>query len=446
MFFAIGSFVPPGYLHDIVAIAGGDYHGLALRSDGTVTNWGRFLAQGPSFQPPAGLSNILAIAGGRDHALVVKPDGNVLAWGSNSSGQTNVPASASNVVAVSAGDAHSLALRMDGAVVQWGAIGSIPFGLSNVVSIACGDTYSLALRNTGTVAGWGSNPFPTIPAGLSNVVAIAAGYTHALALQSNGTVVAWGSGTGTNVPVGLSNVMAIAAGDYHGLALKADGAVVSWGSSGNGTSIIPPIGLADVVSLACGDEFSMALVASNTPPQPQSRTLTGPLNQDTVLSLGNLGRDPNGDSINMRILTLPASGNLYQFNSGARGSPVTETNTAVIDASDRVIFVPATDEFGAPYASFNVVANDGEDDSSPATATINIVPSPILTLTKNDPTASTVLTFSGLSNATYSIHASTNLIDWTQVGQASKPSPGQFLFVDTSATNRPLRFYRVRSP
>ena len=40
---------------------------------------------------PAGLTNIVAIAAGSDHSLALRSDGTVAAWGYNSGGQLNVP-------------------------------------------------------------------------------------------------------------------------------------------------------------------------------------------------------------------------------------------------------------------------------------------------------------------------------------------------------------------
>ena len=60
---------------------------------------------------PAGLSNVVAIAAGYYHSLALKTDGTVVAWGYNGYGQTNVPAGLSNVVAIAAGGYHSLALK-----------------------------------------------------------------------------------------------------------------------------------------------------------------------------------------------------------------------------------------------------------------------------------------------------------------------------------------------
>jgi alpha-tubulin suppressor-like RCC1 family protein len=103
---------------------------------------------------PPGLSNVVAIAVGFSHSLALKDDGTVVAWGGNWEGQATVPPGLSNVVAIAAGANHSLALKADGTVVAWGnAVGSypnygqsvVPPGLSNVKAIAAGESHSLAL-------------------------------------------------------------------------------------------------------------------------------------------------------------------------------------------------------------------------------------------------------------------------------------------------------------
>jgi len=98
---------------------------------------------------PIGLSNVVAIAAGASHSLALKRDGTLVAWGNNDAGQTAVPVNLNNVVAIAAGYQHSLALKQDGTVVAWGTnnLGQtgVPPGLSNVMSIAAGGTRSLAI-------------------------------------------------------------------------------------------------------------------------------------------------------------------------------------------------------------------------------------------------------------------------------------------------------------
>ncbi|MEI6819302.1 MAG: MBG domain-containing protein [Verrucomicrobiota bacterium] len=227
--------VPAG-LTGVVAVATGSSSSMALKSDGTVVEWGN-LGTGSA---PVGLTGVVAIARGTDHALALKSNGTVVAWGDNSAGQCNVPAGLLNVVGITGSNDTSYALKSDGTVVAWGAQPTIPDGLSGVIAIhASSDGGMVALKSDGTLVALG---FEAPPSGLSDVVAVAAGRNHRVALKSDGTVVAWGSGTtftptGSNsnlVPWNVSDVAAIAAGDDRTYAIKTDGSVVWWGN-GSGT-------------------------------------------------------------------------------------------------------------------------------------------------------------------------------------------------------------------
>ncbi len=216
---------------------------------------------------PAGLSNIVAVASGGAHALALKANGSVMAWGDNSAGQCNVPGGLSNATAIAAGGMHSLALTRSGAVVAWGANTwgecNVPAGLSNVVAVSAGcrafygGGVSLALRADGTVVAWGDNSLGqcNIPVGLGDVVAVAVGGAASLALKGDGSLVAWGTGIvpdltgwGSNIdtglisrmPPGLSNIVAISLEASCAIALRSDGTIVAWG-----TGLYPPCGWCD---------------------------------------------------------------------------------------------------------------------------------------------------------------------------------------------------------
>lgn len=211
--------VPAG-LSNVVAIAAGADHSLALTADGRLMSWGsyqptpsRFIYYSvyvPATNTPAGLSNVIAIAAGADHDLAVKNDGTIVAWGL--SGTTNVPTNLSNAIAVACGATvrnpsfpnpyyqvgFNLALQADGTVVSW--------------------------NYTNGVYGLDYSPLPSppvVPAGLSNVVAIAAN-NFGMALKADGSVITWGL-TPSNAPPGLANVIAIAAGNGFAAAVGDDG-------------------------------------------------------------------------------------------------------------------------------------------------------------------------------------------------------------------------------
>jgi hypothetical protein len=142
------------------------------------------------------LTNIVAVAAGYKHSLALRSDGTVVGWGLNNSGQATGSASINP-------DRASGVVKIDGQV------------LSNVVAVAAGSHFSLALKSDGTVVEWGNNVFgqTSMLAGLSNVVAIAAEGDNSLALKRDGSVVGWGS---LHIPPGLSNIVGIATGQTLG--------------------------------------------------------------------------------------------------------------------------------------------------------------------------------------------------------------------------------------
>ena len=68
---------------------------------------------------PWWVSNVVAVAAGQYHTLAVKQDGSVIAWGDNSAGQSQPPM-LTNAVAVAGGTLFSVALKADGTLAGWG--------------------------------------------------------------------------------------------------------------------------------------------------------------------------------------------------------------------------------------------------------------------------------------------------------------------------------------
>lgn len=253
--------VNPG---EVVQVASGWRHNLALRSDGTVVGWGGN-EDGQTDIPPA-LAGVTAISAGDYHSLALLGDGTVVAWGGNEDGQASVPEGLSDVVAISAGSYHSVALKRDGSVVAWGDNEynelAIPGGLNDVVAISAGGYHTLALKSDGTVVAWGwaESEGAIIPAGLGNVVGIAAGGFHSLALLRSGTVVAWGENDDGQciIPQGLDGVVEIKAGWKHSLALRSNGTVVTWGANQKGQTTVP-LEAAQVRGIDAGDFHNLAI-------------------------------------------------------------------------------------------------------------------------------------------------------------------------------------------
>jgi alpha-tubulin suppressor-like RCC1 family protein len=166
------------------------------------------------------------VAAGEWHKVAVKSDGTLWAWGSNGYGQLgdgttaySKPSpvqvgSAANWQAVAAGLGHTVALQRDGTLWAW--------GLNNFGQLGDGTTANKSSPvQVGSEANWQS---------------VAAGKGHTAAVKRDGTLWAWGynysgqlgDGTTNNrsspVQVGsATNWQSVAAGAYHTVAVKSDG-------------------------------------------------------------------------------------------------------------------------------------------------------------------------------------------------------------------------------
>src|SRR5688572_12183713 len=80
---------------------------------GTIVQWGTGQPE-----PPLNIANsIVAIDAGNFHNLAILTNGTVLGWGFNSHEQRVPPPGITNAIAVAAGATHSLILKADGRVV-----------------------------------------------------------------------------------------------------------------------------------------------------------------------------------------------------------------------------------------------------------------------------------------------------------------------------------------
>ena len=179
----------------VAVISGGGEVNAALMADHTLMAWGKnnrgAMGNGAinaigQFTPTevsqsTGLTNVMAIATGWAHMVALAPDGSVWTWGDNSDGQlgngTTISSSLpikvsglSKIMGVSAGDGSTVVLAADGTVWAWGSLrhgDGLPFpyglkpvqvaGLDHVTLVRARDWHVLALKSDGTVWAWGSN-------------------------------------------------------------------------------------------------------------------------------------------------------------------------------------------------------------------------------------------------------------------------------------------------
>jgi hypothetical protein len=289
---------------------------MFLSQDGTLYIWGEVLVglEGHLTNEPGkpgrldveGLhgKDLISLAAGEYHTIALTKDNKLWAWGKNNSGQLGkktVGCDASgpicledhfpgvNLVRVAAGGNCSVAISDEGKVYFWGyeAYGSFGIDMMGIgthkavqapfdqfaIDVACGYTHTLVLTPSGEVYATGYNTngclgigttahisqFTKIPT-LKDVIKIACGSYQGLAITQSGQLYVWGWNHYSNCGVGHSNdiltphllmedVEDVAAGWGHNLALLRSGELWSWGYNGSG-------------QLGCGDK-----VARNTPVQ-----------------------------------------------------------------------------------------------------------------------------------------------------------------------------------
>lgn len=238
------------------AVAAGNFHSVALTTDGHITSWANDEFGQVTGSPTGG--GFKAIAANSFHSLALTPDGHITRWGTWM--QDAAPADG-GFTAIAAGERHSVALTADGQLRTWGATVAPPIG-SGYTAIAAGTGYSLALTADGHITAWADASYGDASGAPTDggYTAIAAGKKHSLALTANGEIVQWGANDANQLdgkPAG-SGFTAIAASGNYSLALTPDGHIVSWGNNNDGQISQTPTG-GGFTSIAAGVSHALAI-------------------------------------------------------------------------------------------------------------------------------------------------------------------------------------------
>lgn len=216
---------------EIIQIDAGRAHSVAVADDGRVFAWGSNehgqlgMDSSVTWQETPKrikeLNEIVQVASGSDHCIALTDAGRVYVWGEQADGrclhhpQLIEELNAIPIVRVLAGARHCVAISASGAVFTWGQNNSGELGMDDfrprtsvhhinhmdglgVVEAACGDNHTVLLTNSGRTFSFGSDalgqcgfgkkiekrPNPTAVSDLigSHVTRIAAGACHTIAI------------------------------------------------------------------------------------------------------------------------------------------------------------------------------------------------------------------------------------------------------------------------
>jgi len=389
----------------VVAIAAGTYYSLALTSDGKVFAWGAGLygelgdmTDSDRSEPVAVWTNgvlagkkVVAIAAGDYHSLALTSEGKVVDWGSNNSGQLGNNATNNSVepisvdigtpiVAIDAGVAYSLALNASGQAFAWGANFCGQLGIGDTA--AHWPSIATAVYSGGVLAG-------------KAIVAISGGFLHTLAATSDGKVYSWGYNrygqlgsvitSTSSTPVAVDNgamggsaIVAVAAGENHSLALSADGKVFAWGGNSSGQlgtnsialSLVPVM----VNAWALGGKGAQAIAGAGS--NSLAMVYFGPptITTNPIMQVGQMG--PSGVTVN---ITAAAADNFafttqWQVSTTGTAGPFSNIVGNSTATTGTLILTNVTSAQNG-YAYRAVFANNAGGIATPAT-TLTIVNGP----------------------------------------------------------------------
>ena len=239
-------------------MAAGGEHSCGVRTDNTITCWGWNNRYGQTDAPAGAFQTVSA---SWEHSCGVRTDNTITCWGNNSSGQADAPAGAFQTV--SAGRSHSCGLHADNTITCWGNNSSgqadAPAGAFQTVS--AGGSNSCGVRTDNTITCWGNNSSGQADAPAGAFQTVSAGGSHSCGVRTDNTITCWGwNGLGqADAPAGAFQT--VSAGGDHSCGVRTDNTITCWGYNPWGQADAPARAFQTV---SAGGNYSCGVRTDNT--------------------------------------------------------------------------------------------------------------------------------------------------------------------------------------
>lgn len=246
---------PKGLEGKVQNIAIGPKFSVGASTDGKLYIWGKTKITDTINlkKVPKDMGNIVKLAAGYDHILALNDEGEVFAWGNGRRRQTDIPEEAKNLNNISdivAGYQNSIILTDDGHMYYFGNSMNNDIDLfhpyqGQLKKVAVTSDAVIGLTFDGEVVYLGAQQtaYSRIPENMGNVVDIATTAATVAAVNDEGKIFVWGNVTPKkgegNIPEYEGKIVAIQGGRYHYTAMTENGDIISWGDNTYNQATVP---------------------------------------------------------------------------------------------------------------------------------------------------------------------------------------------------------------
>ena len=404
----------------IKQIAVGEYHSVALDTEGNVWTWGRnnyyqLGNTGSDSNTPVmvtGIPKVTHIASGTNSVMCVTENNKLIAWGQNAYGELGIGQNINkitptiingvhDVLDVQGGKNHYLVLKTTGELFTvgsnlYGQLGldlgertrintfeNIPSNLK-YGSISTGWSSNVAITIDGTAYCWGQNTFGNLGngtkdnitsltqvSGINGVVEADVGKTHTILRDYNQEV--YLAGTNANGQLGdgtkdnnfsftknlnIDDVLRVAAGNTYTAVMKKDGTVWAWGDYNHGSKVLKSRTNSKVPVQIGSDTSSLdKLELVIKKSEVESILANSEYRFNLIYEDENSTSDFSYECLNTEIAEVNQDGNVLGIREGTTWVKVTDNETGKVNVA--IIRVIDNVEGYSVYASPKAVT--GED-------------------------------------------------------------------------------------